>query len=127
MRPERPVEWRIREVPIRTKRLQLGQKSCQFRVFPTRPARSYLRKLYEQLADQLAVREKGGPAVGGVVGDGGGVVAEEAEDGGVEVGGGDGVFGGVGADFVGGADELAAGDAAAGEDDGVALGPVVAA
>src|SRR5438874_339600 len=85
------------------------------------------RNRLQQLAYWLAVREERGPAVGGVVGDGVGVVAEGAEDGGVEVGGSDGVFVGIGAGFVGGAEGLAAADAAAGQDDGVALRPVVAA
>src|SRR5207247_8034962 len=68
-----------------------------------------------------------GPPVRRVIRNGAGIVAEETEDGGVEVGGGNGMVGGVGADFVGGAGGLAAADAAAGEGDGVALGPVVAA
>src|SRR5438105_5046260 len=83
--------------------------------------------LSKQLPDRLAVRKQRRTAVGGVIRNGVRVVAEEAKDSGVEVGGGDRMVGGVGARFVGGADGLAAADAAAGEDDGVALRPVVAA
>src|SRR4249919_3925352 len=80
-----------------------------------------------EFSNRMTIRNRRGPAMACVVGDGRRIVAEEAEDGGVEVGGGEGAFGGVGADFVGGTDDLAAADAAAGEDDGVALRPVVAA
>lgn len=58
--------------------------------------------------------------------DGGLGDAEGVVDGGGEVLGGLGVAGGVAAVFVGGADDRAAGDAAAGEEDALDEAPVVA-
>lgn len=54
------------------------------------------------------------------------IESEAGEDGGGEVSGGDGIGVGVGSDLVAGAPSLAPLDPAAGEDDAVAVGPVVA-
>ncbi len=79
-----------------------------------------------ETGDRLAVEDLVG-AGEVVVPDGGLGNAEGGVDGGGEVLGGLGVAGGVAAVFVGGADDGAAGDAAAGEEDGLHGAPVVAA
>jgi len=58
---------------------------------------------------------------------GGGIDAEEMEHGGGEVIGSDEVFGGIGGVLIGGAEGEPAFHPAAGEQDGVAIGPVIAA
>lgn len=58
---------------------------------------------------------------------GGGIDAEEMEHGGGEVIGSDEVFGGIGGVLIGGAEGESAFHPAAGEEDGVAVGPVIAA
>src|SRR5262245_58822336 len=80
----------------------------------------------EERGQGLPVVDPEGPA-DGVGQDGGGVDAEGVEDGGAEVVGADRVAGGVGGPTVGGAEDLAAADAAAGEDGRVAPRPVLAA